>query len=69
MSLFQGLSPTARIALMAGGLAALLAAEGALLTYLSFHPPVPGSVSTSTAAKGPDVAANVAASGIALRSK
>jgi len=64
MPLFQGLSPTARIALMGGGLLALLAAEGALLTYLSFHPPVPGSVSTQTAAQGPDVAANVAASGV-----
>lgn len=49
---------------MGGGLLALLAAEGALLTYLSFHPPVPGSVSTQTAAQGPDVAANSAAAGI-----
>jgi len=65
MPLFQGLSPTARIALMGGGLLALLAAEGALLTYLSFHPPVPGSVSTQTAAQGPDVASNVAAAGVA----
>lgn len=50
MSLFQGLSPRARIALMSGGLVALLAAEGAVLAYLTVHPPVPGSITTSGSA-------------------
>lgn len=48
MSLLHGLSPRARFALMSGGLLALLAAEGAVLAYLTAHPPVPGSITTVT---------------------